>query len=76
MLKPIGPRKSARFPEGLARTLSAFTKAPTPLRALRRLGATLARHRIGRASACPLAFPVPGGVAHVSMPGASMSSTR
>ena len=34
------------FPTGLARTLSS--EEPTALRALRRLGATRARHRIGR----------------------------
>lgn len=37
---------AAWLPKGLARTLSHFW--PTPLRALRRLYATRARHRIGQ----------------------------
>src|SRR6266487_366809 len=59
------------FPKGLARTLSHCLnkQRPTPFRALRRLDATRARHRIGQAlsvhQSAP-ASPVPGGVAHAT----------
>jgi hypothetical protein len=54
---------------GLARSLDDMdgipTASPTPLRALRRLHATVARHEIDLASAEYQASLVPGGVAGI-----------
>ena len=57
----------AQLPERLARTLSWKRRSPqpTPLRALRRFDVTRTRHRIGQYTEYP-AFPVPGGVAHIT----------
>ena len=51
------------FPSGLARTLNSELTLPIPFRALRRLDATLARHRIGLSK--EEAFSVPGNVAGI-----------
>jgi hypothetical protein len=50
------------FSTGLARTLRAYSIAPTALRALRRTIAVSSRHRIG-IGLYPLASPVPASVA-------------
>ena len=55
------------FPSGLARTLNSELTLPIPFRALRRLDATPARHRIGlsKEHSKEEAFSVPDNVAGI-----------
>lgn len=61
-LRPVGPTRGGVVSHGISTYLKPSIAAePTPLRALRRLGAARARHRIGLPEG--EASPVPGGVA-------------